>query len=115
MRPLTRLNFPALAVVLAALLTLPLAESASASTVRECGDAMAYSVHNITARVASCATARRAARAIGGDVLWYCGNVSCSWRSFYCRQRYMPTKNETDYRCTAPGGRVIRFQRWDGD
>jgi hypothetical protein len=100
------------ASVLLAAATPALAEAAP---IRECGDAMAYSVHNITARVASCATARRAARAIAGNVLWYCGNVSCSWGSYYCTQRYMPNRNETDYRCTASGGRVIRFQRWDGD
>ena len=85
------------------------------ATVRECGDAMAISVHNITSRVASCKTARRAARAIGGHPLWYCGNVSCSWGNYYCRQRYLLDENETDYRCTASRGRVIRFQRWDGD
>jgi len=56
---------------------------------------MAYSVHNITARATWCATADRAGRAIGTATWW---------------RRTKPTTA-----APASGGRVIRFQRWDGE
>lgn len=95
-------------------LTLALALPASASAapvVRECGDynmdtrrltfgavpVGAYLV-NVTTRVASCRTALRLIRSRSGRLPGY----RCVYRQ--------TAIEETDVRCSASGGRVIRYQ-----
>lgn len=85
-------------------LALALPASASAAPYRECGDIAndgAYLV-NVTTRVVSCSTARRALR-----LMWY--GKSSGLRGYHCRNRQIGIES-SDVRCTASGGRVIRYQ-----
>ncbi len=82
--------------------------------IRECGrvGGSGYSVFNITSRVTSCATARRVARkypprrleeraaSLGPTIRR--GSYSCRWQSWGVEG--------VDMRCTASGGRVVRWQ-----
>jgi len=85
-----------------------------AAGINECGklNTDGYSVFNITSRVASCGTARRMARA------YYKGRwtntPNRAGRPFRrgrytCRYRLQGYEG-VDMRCTAAGGRVVRFQ-----
>jgi len=87
---------------------------ATAAPINECGKlrTSGYSVFNITSRVASCSTARRIARA------YYRGRWTNLPRragrpfrrgSYTCRYRLWGYEG-VDMRCTASGGRVVRFQ-----
>ena len=78
---------------------------ASASAVRACGDVPANhpraGAFNVTARVARCEVAR------GVATRWYFRNQH---HPFGYRCRVRTTGNGHDVRCTARGGRVVRFQ-----
>jgi hypothetical protein len=85
----------------------------AAASINECGriPSNGYSVFNITTRVTSCRTARRMARRYyNGDWdnvprrpgrTFQRGSYTCSYR--------LEGYEGIDMRCTATGGRVVRF------
>src|SRR3954463_12458641 len=76
-----------------------------ASGIRECGDVTANypraGVYNVTSRVTRCSRARNVA------VRWYFRGQH-SPLGYRCRKRTV--SGSWDVRCTADGGRVVRFQ-----
>lgn len=92
--------------VAASLIAGPSVTATMATPIRECGDLSSRLAFNITTRKAACWKAREVIRrwdtaaTEGGD-----GQVG----AYYCR--YKDTGYESgDIRCTASGGRVVRWQ-----
>ena len=90
------------------------ASEAQAASIKECGrvGGPGYAVFNITTRVTSCRTARGMAKSYyrgrwtnvprNPGRKFRRGAYTCSW------QRWGP--EGSDMRCTASGGRVVRWQ-----
>lgn len=104
-----RLSFAALLVT--SLILMPAAAQATpgttSSAIKECGTMYGGIYRNITTRVVGCWEARQVIKAWQGLVGR--GRYNGNARGMYCRRT--KTGYETaDVRCTAYGGRVVRWQ-----
>jgi hypothetical protein len=109
----------ALLVLLVAVLA-PVASTAVAAPVNECGnfdgsrftfeDLQGAGVQNITTRVVGCRTAHRLVRRYYNHYEDYCGNSGrCSIRGWSCLRRSLGVEY-ADVRCARRSGQVVRFQ-----
>jgi hypothetical protein len=100
-----RLTLAVAMAVAACAVEVPAPAVAVASRIRECGDVTANypraGVYNVTSRVTRCSRARNIA------VRWYFRGQH-SALGYRCRKRTMT--GSWDVRCTASGGRIVRFQ-----
>lgn len=83
------------------------APAASATPIRECGNAVNQLAYNITTRVVGCGEARRVVKAWNSTVAQQGGSGQV--RGLTCRYRDIAYE-AGDIRCTGSRGRVVHWQ-----